>query len=130
MTKKAPDIDKNPSGLKRLPRAILCSLKGYKAAWKYESGFRQYAVICLVLSPFSYYIAQSLTHWFVLILCLAFLLFSELVNSAIEAIADATIPEYNQLIGRAKDLGSAAVFTAVLLALVIWGASIYQYFCC
>ncbi|MFT5900342.1 MAG: diacylglycerol kinase (ATP) [Glaciecola sp.] len=128
MTNEKSNIGKNPSGIKRLPRAISCSLKGYKAVWKYESGFRQYAVISLLLSSFSFYIAQSLTHWFLLIMCLAFLLFAEIVNSAIEAVADATMPEYNELIGRAKDLGSAGVFTAVLLAVVVWAVSIYQYF--
>ena len=61
-------------------------------------------------------------------MCLVFLLFAEIVNSAIEAVADATMPEYNELIGRAKDLGSAGVFTAVLLAVVVWAVSIYQYF--
>jgi diacylglycerol kinase (ATP) len=128
MAKKAPNIGKNQSGMKRLPRAILCSLKGYKAAWKYEAGFRQYAVISLLLSPFSFYIAQTLAQFFLLIMCLVFLLFAEIINSAIEALADATIPEYNKLIGRAKDLGSAGVLTAVLLAVVVWGVSIYQYF--
>jgi len=128
MQKKTSNIAKNESGIKRLPRAILCSLKGYQAAWRYESGFRQYTVIAALLSPASLYIAQSLTHWFMLIGCLLFLLFAELLNTAIEAISDATTPEYNELIGRAKDVGSAGVFTAILLAVLVWGVSIYQFF--
>jgi diacylglycerol kinase (ATP) len=127
MHKEAPDIAKNESGIKRIPRAIVCSLKGYKAAWLYEPGFRQYAVIAALISPTSFFIAESITHWFLLIASLVFLLFSELVNSAIEAVADATIPEYNELIGRAKDIGSACVFTSVLLAILIWGVSVFQY---
>jgi diacylglycerol kinase (ATP) len=59
---------------------------------------------------------------------LLFLLFAELLNTAVEAISDATTPEYNELIGRAKDLGSAGVFTAILLAVLVWGLSIYQFF--
>ena len=121
------NIAKNVNGVKRIPRAIACSLNGYKAAWLFESGFRQYAFIAAILSPASFYISQSTTHWFVLIASLVFLLFSEIINSAIEAVADAAIPEYNELIGRAKDLGSAGVFTAVLLVILIWGVSIYQY---
>jgi diacylglycerol kinase (ATP) len=121
-------IDKNVSGIKRLPRAIYCSMQGYKAAWVFESGFRQYAVISLLLLPVSFIIASSMLHTLALIGCLIFLLFSEIVNSALEAIADATIPEYNTLIGRAKDLGSAGVFTALIFALLVWAISIYQYF--
>jgi diacylglycerol kinase (ATP) len=120
-------IGKNPSGLKRLPRAIMCSLKGYKAAWVYESGFRQYATLSLLLVPFSFFIAQSSLHWVILIASLVFLLFSEIVNSAIEAVADAAKPEYNEFIGRGKDLGSAAVFTALLLSILVWGIALYEY---
>lgn len=128
MRDKTPNIAKNVSGIKRLPRAIFCSLKGYQAAWKYESGFRQYLVIAALVSPASFYISQSLAHWFVLIGCLVFLLVAEIVNSAIEAVSDAMFPDYNELIGRAKDLGSAGVFTALLLAIVIWIVSIYAFF--
>jgi len=128
MPDKTPNIAKNVSGMKRLPRAILCSLKGYQAAWKHESGFRQYLLIAVLVSPASFYIAQSLTHWFMLIGCLIFLLFAEIINSAIEAVSDAVSQDYNELIGRAKDLGSAGVFTALLLAIVIWAVSIYEFF--
>jgi len=44
----------------------------------------------------------------------------ELLNSAIEAVADAVTLENNELIGRAKDLGSAAVFLSLLSAGVLW----------
>ncbi len=128
MRDKTPNIAKNVSGMRRLPRAILCSLKGYQAAWKHESGFRQYLSIAVLVSPASFYISQSLTHWFMLISCLVFLLFAEIINSAIEAVSDAVLPDYNELIGRAKDLGSAGVLTALLLAIVIWAVSIYEYF--
>ena len=121
------NIAKNKSGLKRLPRAIACSMRGYVFAWRYESGFRQYAVISALLFPFSFWLQQSLTHWLMLVGSLVFLLFTEIINSAVEDIADATIPEYNILIGRAKDLGSAGVFTALMFMLVVWLSSAYQY---
>jgi diacylglycerol kinase (ATP) len=44
----------------------------------------------------------------------------ELLNSAIEAVADAVTLENNELIGRAKDLGSAAVFLSLLSAGALW----------
>ncbi len=121
------DIHKNESGIKRIPRAIRCSLKGYAAAWRYESGFRQYAVVSFLLTPVSFFIAQSTLHWLMLMASLIFLLFSEIVNSAIEAIADAVTPDYNHLIGRGKDLGSAGVLTALLLATLVWAIAIYDY---
>ncbi len=119
---------KNPSGFKRLPKATKHSINGLKAAWKFESGFRQYSCVSLILLPCSFVIAQSSMHWIMLIGSLVFLLVSEIVNSAIEAVADATKPEYNTLIGRAKDLGSASVFVTLMLAILIWLIAVYEFF--
>jgi diacylglycerol kinase (ATP) len=44
----------------------------------------------------------------------------ELLNSAVEALADAIEPGYHPLLGRAKDLGSAAVMLSLLLAAATW----------
>ena len=46
----------------------------------------------------------------------------ELLNSAIEAVVDRIGSEWNELSGRAKDLGSAAVFVLLVLTFVTWGA--------
>ncbi|MGB3724653.1 MAG: diacylglycerol kinase [Glaciecola sp.] len=125
MTNK--NISKNTTGWRRLPRATYCSLQGYKAAWQFESGFRQYCILSLLLAPFSVFISSSTTQCLLLISSLVLLLLAEIVNSAIEAVADAVSQEYNELIGRAKDLGSAAVFTALLLVILIWAVAIYEY---
>ncbi len=128
MQTKNRSISKNPPGLKRIPKALKHSISGLMIAWKYEAGFRQYLVASVVLFPFSFVLYQSALHWVVLIASLVFLLYSEIVNSAIEAVADATKPEYDPIIGRAKDLGSASVFVALLLAVVVWVLAIYEYF--
>jgi diacylglycerol kinase (ATP) len=127
MSKNSKNIAKNPSGWRRLPRATYCSLMGLKAAWVHESSFRQYVSVSALLFPLSFVLAQSTLHCLMLIASLVFLLFSELVNSAIEAVADATKPQYDELIGRAKDLGSAGVFVVLLLNLLIWGVTLYEY---
>jgi diacylglycerol kinase (ATP) len=44
----------------------------------------------------------------------------ELLNSAVEAVADAVSLDNHPLLGRAKDLGSAAVFLSVGFAIAIW----------
>ncbi len=126
--KNSKSINKNPTGFKRIPLATKHSVNGLIAAWKHESGFRQYATVSALLFPISFLLAQTSIHWLFLVGSLVFLLFSEIVNSAIEAVADATMPEYDPLIGRAKDLGSAAVFVALIFALIVWAIAIYEYF--
>ena len=107
--------------------AIKFSIQGLKNAWKFESGFRQYSCISIVLFVSSFFIANSFTHWCVLFASLILILVVELINSAIEAVADASFQDFNELIGRAKDMGSAAVFLCVILTAIIWGVSIYLY---
>ena len=55
-----------------------------------------------------------------LLASLLLVLIVELLNSAIEAVADAVSLEANPLIGRAKDLGSAAVMLSLLTSLLMW----------
>lgn len=56
------------------------------------------------------------------------MLLTELVNSAIEAVADAVTLEDNPLIGRAKDMGSAAVFMALLFVVLVYGDALLRRF--
>ena len=44
----------------------------------------------------------------------------EVLNSGIEAVVDRIGSEHHELSGRAKDLGSAAVFLSLMLSLVVW----------
>jgi diacylglycerol kinase (ATP) len=48
------------------------------------------------------------------------MLITELVNSAIEAVVDRISLDHHELSKNAKDLGSAAVMLAVLLAVLTW----------
>ena len=46
----------------------------------------------------------------------------ELLNSAVEAVIERYGAEFHELAGRAKDMGSAAVFVAMMAVLLTWGA--------
>ncbi|MBL4911488.1 MAG: diacylglycerol kinase [Alteromonadaceae bacterium] len=118
----------NGTGLSRIFKATYCSFKGFKAAFKYESAFRQELLLTLFLAPFSFYLAQSNLHHIMLIASLLFLLFAEIINSALEALADKITLEHDELIGRAKDLGSSGVFIALTLLCLVWGEAVYTKF--
>eukprot|EP00919_Chromeraceae_sp_WS-2016_P064937 GHVR01153761.1.p1 GENE.GHVR01153761.1~~GHVR01153761.1.p1 ORF type:complete len:128 (+),score=8.72 GHVR01153761.1:182-565(+) len=114
----------NGVGAARILNAALCSVMGFKAAWHYESAFRQELVLSLLILPFSFVLATSMLEWATLIASVLLVLFAEILNSAIEALADSVTLDHHPLIGRAKDLGSAAVFLALLILLVVWGQAI------
>jgi diacylglycerol kinase (ATP) len=50
----------------------------------------------------------------------------ELINSAIEAVVDRFGGEIHELSGRAKDMGSAAVFITMLNAMMVWLVLIFN----
>lgn len=65
-------------------------------------------------------IATTLMHWLLLVGTGLLVLVVELLNSAIEAVVDRFGEEWHELSGRAKDMGSAAVFISLLLMLISW----------
>lgn len=111
---------KSKSGLTRLMAAAGYSWKGLKAAVRHEAAFRQELGLVIVLTPFAFLLSRSRVDLFMLIGSLFLVLVVELLNSAIEALADAISLEHHTLLGRAKDLGSAAVFLTVLFATLVW----------
>jgi len=125
---KSQSLKPNGVGVSRILKAFSCSIQGFKLAYIYESAFRQELLICAILFPLSFVISSGLFNWLGLVISLLFLLFAEVVNSAIEALADRISTEHHVLIGRAKDLGSAAVLIAFVVLLLIWFSSAYIYF--
>jgi diacylglycerol kinase (ATP) len=111
---------KSRGGLKRLAAASSYSLKGLRAAWRQEASFRQEVVIGVLLVPVAWWLAPSPAQALALVGAVVFVWMIELVNSAIEALADAVTLERHPLIGRAKDIGSAAVLLGLVLAAGVW----------
>jgi len=115
-----PSPFKSKGGLSRVLNAARYSAQGLSAALRHEAAFRQELFLALILTPAAFWVGQSSMQRLVLIAALVFVLVVELLNSAIEAVADAVSLEENPLIGRAKDLGSAAVLLSLLLAAGLW----------
>ncbi len=124
-----PKINKpHPKGLIRLLDAFTFSMKGYKAAYKYEESFRIEVGFGLILFPLGFWLGDSAMERIALILPLILVLVAELLNSGIEAAIDRISTEHHPLSGRAKDVGSAACFTAQMSVILIWGMIIYEKF--
>ncbi len=95
-------------------------MKGLRAAWQVESSFRLEVYLCLVLVPLGLYLGQTGVERFLLVSVLLLVLIVEVLNSAIEAVVDRWGPEHHDLAGRAKDMGSAAVFLSDVNVVVCW----------
>lgn len=112
---------KSRSGLVRIARAFGYSMQGLATAVKHEHAFRQELMLCVVLLPLALWLPLSPVERVLLIGSLIIVLITELLNSAVEAVVDRVSLENHALSKRAKDIGSAAVFLALVLAGVVWG---------
>lgn len=109
------------AGVARIVAALGYSMQGLKAAYRHEAAFRQECWLVAVLLPTALIWDVALLAKALLISSLCLILIVELINSAIEAVVDRIGPEHHELSGRAKDIGSACVLLALVLAAVIWG---------
>ena len=113
---------KNEStGVRHLLDSTWNSIKGLRAAFIHEAAFRQEVIMVTLLFSASFFISDSFIVWAILVFPLFLLLLVELLNSAIESVVDRIGSEFHELSGRAKDMGSAAVFINLSLIAVVWG---------
>ncbi len=108
-------------GLKQIGFAFLWSMKGLKAAFRHEASFRLEVYMAVVVVPSGLWLGHGPIEKLLLGGCPLLVLGAELLNSAVEAVVDKVCPEFHELAGRAKDMGSAATFMMMLLVLMTWG---------
>lgn len=120
--------DKKVSHLGRLGPATENSIAGLKAAYKNEMAFQQEVWLLVLLTPVAIYISNGFIEFCLLMFAIVGILIAELLNSAIEAVVDRVGLERHELSGRAKDIGSAAVFVAICYFLMVWGYKLINYF--
>ena len=97
-------------------------MQGLRAAWLHESSFRLEVYLFVLLAPLAWWLGESGVERALMIGSMLLVLGVELLNSAIEAVIERYGSEHHELAGRAKDMGSAAVFVLMLNVLLVWGA--------
>lgn len=120
--------DSGNTGIKRVIKATGFSWLGLKAAYNHEAAFRQELFLSVILIPLALYLSDTATQMALMISSVILVLIAEILNSAIEAVVDRFGGEIHELSGRAKDMGSAAVFLALLNMLIIWALMLWQIF--
>ncbi|MFT5606307.1 MAG: diacylglycerol kinase (ATP) [Parvicella sp.] len=115
-------------GKKGLPRIIDAagySWQGLKYAYTNEAAFREECWLLPFIIVAAFWLGDSAEQVVLLLIPTFLVLITELLNSGIEAVVDRISDEVHPLSGAAKDMGSAAVFMAMMLFLVIWVGVIF-----
>lgn len=106
--------------MERLLRATINSWRGLLAATRSEEAFRLELIALVLAVPVAFLLAEQAWKRLALIAVVAFVLVVELLNTAIEKLADRVNLAIDPQIGRVKDMGSAAVGLALLIAVMAW----------
>lgn len=106
--------------LLRMWRATINTGNGFVFAFRSEQAFRE-EIAALVLSvPLAWFIGVTPARRVELVLVVLLVIVVELLNTAIEKLADRLTTEHDPRIGNVKDMGSAAVGVALLMAAAVW----------
>ena len=112
---------KSPFSVKDRIMSFQHAFAGFKTLVKDEHNARVHLVVTSVVLFASLYFEISTTEWIVLILCVSSVITTEIINSAIENLADNISTDFHPLIKKAKDLGAAAVLLTSFSSLIIGG---------
>lgn len=119
---------KSLGGIRRIFKAAGYSVLGFKAVWRFEAAFRQELALAVLMIPAAFFLGRSLVETLLLLAVVIAVLVVELLNSALEALADAISLDTHPLLGRAKDIGSAAVMLTLLFAGAVWASVLISRF--
>lgn len=111
--------------MKKFIRGFGYAFKGLGYAYKTQLNFRVHVFAAILAIALGFYLHISAAEWNWIILCIAMVLLTELLNTAIETLVDLVSPGYNKLAGHVKDISAAAVlvvaFFTLATALIIFG---------
>ena len=116
------------TGLTRIIKAAGYSCKGFHAAWKNEAAFRQETLLSVVAIIVACWLDVDAITRVLLIGSVLMIVVVEILNSAVEAVVDRIGSERHELSGRAKDMASAEVLLAILLAVFTWATLLWTHY--
>ena len=111
---------KGKTGFTRVANAFCYSMAGLRAAYQSEAAFRQELLLAAGLIPLAIIMPVGGIGKALMIGSVLLVLIVELLNSAMEMLADRVSTETHDLIKKAKDIGSAAVLVALINVPAVW----------
>jgi len=105
--------------IRRLFKSFRYALNGFIKTFHEEQNLQIQTLSALVVLLLAWYFRLERWEWGLLIFTIGLVMFAELVNSAVERIADVLKPRINIYVKVIKDVTAAAVMLASLVAIII-----------
>lgn len=107
------------SRMKRFITRVRYALQGWVAFFRHETHGQIQAAVAVVIVMAGLFFGITKTEWLMVLLCIGLVLGLEMVNTAIEKLADQTHPERHPQIGLVKDVAAGAVLWASAISVII-----------
>jgi diacylglycerol kinase len=112
-------------------KSFFYAAKGIVFAIIKERNLKVHLLAVIVVSVAGFYFHISQTEWIAVVLCFALVISLEMINTAIEMLADKISPDKDDIIGSIKDISAGAVFVAalcsVIIAIIVFGKYLWHY---
>lgn len=108
-------MNKSPN----LPSSVTFALNGIILVFRRERNLRIHLCLSLLVILLAAWLRLERTDWLILILTIAMVLGTEIMNSAVEYLVDLSTLEYHHLAKAAKDAAAGAVLVAAAAAVLV-----------
>jgi diacylglycerol kinase len=105
--------------IKKRLKSFIYAWNGLKVLIREEHNARIHLVVSFFVIVFGFVFHISLFEWIAICFAMGFVISTEILNSAIENLANYVSPQYHDLIKKVKDLGAAAVLVSTISAIIV-----------
>lgn len=119
MMKVRKKKNREKSGCRKCAKAFFHAFAGIRLMLVREHNARIHCIVTFVVIVCGFIVGLSDMEWAAVSLCIGGVFVSEALNTAIEVIADRVSPEFDDAIGKCKDLAAGAVLLAAIIAMVV-----------
>ena len=99
--------------------SVQYALQGLVDLVKSQPNARIHLAASVAVTFAGFYFGITKAEWLAVVLCMAFVISMEAVNTALEYLTDLVSPEHHPLAGKVKDVAAAAVLIAAIGAVVV-----------
>ena len=108
-------------------RSFVFAFRGIVLAFREEANMWFHGMASLVVIAAGFYFDLKSWEWIALLIAIAMVISMEIMNTAIETLADRVTTEKDSMIAKAKDLAAGAVLVTAIIAAAIGGIIFYPY---
>ncbi len=100
-------------------KSFVYAFEGLKTLLRNEHNSRIHFFAAVIAIVLGFILKISTTEWCIILFAIGFVIFAEIINTAIETLTDMISPEYHKKAKEVKDLAAAGVLIAAIIALAI-----------